>query len=205
MENNLTSTENIHSIDLLIGRTVIARTTANKLGRIHDLVVDPVKGELSGLSLRMADESLRLIDSREIYSFGADAVMVNTDDSAILIEESPLKAAPLAKNNLIGVKIITEGGKMLGQIANLYIHLAETSIFIYEVRSSILDKLLGHSMYFPASLGCALSEDKERLVVPDDVAEKAEHTLDALVARLFGTPTEKPMVTVRSRGRSEHV
>lgn len=201
MENPLTTTGNIHSIDLLIGRTVIARATANKLGQIHDLVVDPVKGELIGLSLRMADESLRLIDSREIYSFGADAVMVNTDDSAIPLEKSTLKAAPLAKNNLVGVKIITEGGKLLGQIANLYIHLAETSIFIYEVRSSILDKLLGHSMYFPASLGSALSEDRERLVVPDDTAGKADKTLDALVARLFGTPTHKPLVTVRTRSR----
>ena len=96
---------------------------------------------------------------------------------------------------------MTEGGKHLGQIANLYIHLGETSLFVYEVRSSLLDKLLGHTLYFPASCGVALSEDAARLVVSNDAAEKADHTLDALASRLFGSPEEQgPMIVVRSRG-----
>jgi uncharacterized protein YrrD len=197
----MTSNGNINSIDILIGRTVLSRSTANKIGQIHDLIVDPVKGELAGLSIRLPDESLRLIDNREIYSFGPDAVMINSDESAILVQDSPLKASPLAKSNLIGVKVITEGGKLLGQVTQVYVHLAETSLFVYEVRSSLLDKLLGHTLYFPASWGCALSVDATRLVVSNDAAEKADHTLDALVARLFGPPKEEgPVVVVRSRG-----
>jgi uncharacterized protein YrrD len=197
----MTSTGNINSIDLLIGSTVLSRSTANKIGQIHDLIVDPVKGELAGLSVQLSDESLRLVDYMEIYSFGPDAVMINSDESAIPMQDSPLKASPLAKNNLIGVKVITEGGKLLGQVAHVYIHLAETSLFIYEVRSSLLDKLLGQTLYFPASWGCALSEDATRLVVSNDAAEKADHTLDALAAHLFGPPREEgPVVVVRSRG-----
>jgi uncharacterized protein YrrD len=195
------STGNINSIDALIGRTVLSRSTANKIGQIHDLIVDPVKGELAGLSVQMPDESLRLIAYREIYSFGPDAVMINSDESAIPVQDSLLRASPLAKHNLIGVKVITEGGKLLGQVAHVYIHLAETSLFVYEVRSSLLDKLLGHTLYFPASWGCALSEDATRLVVSNDAAEKADHSLDALAARLFGPPKDKgPVVVVRSRG-----
>jgi uncharacterized protein YrrD len=126
--------------------------------------------------------------------------MINSDESAIPVQDSPLKALPLAKNHLTGVKVITEGGKVLGQIANVYIHLAETSLLVYEVRSSLLDKLLGHTLYFPASLGCALSEDGARLVVSNDTAENSDHTLDALAARLFGPPKdEDPVVIVRSR------
>ena len=197
----MASTEDVNSIDTLIGRTALSRATANKLGRIHDLIIDPVKGELKGIAVKWADESLRLIDCREIYSFGPDAVMVNSDESAVPAEDSPLKEAPLAKGNLIGVNVITEGGKLLGQIANLYVHLAVTSLLIYEVRSSLLDKLLGHTLYFPASWGRALSEDASRLVVSGDTAEKADHTLEALAARLFGGPKEdEPVVVVRSRG-----
>jgi uncharacterized protein YrrD len=197
----MTSTGNISSIDILIGRTVLSRSTANKIGQIHDLIVDPAKGELTGLSVQLPDESLRLVDCREIYSFGPDAVMVNSDESAIPLQDSPLKASPLAKNNLLGVKVITEGGKLLGQVTHVYIHLAETSLFVYEVRLSLLDKLLGHTLYFPASWGCALAEDATRLVVSNDAAEKADHTLDALAARLFGPPKDEgPVVVVRSRG-----
>ncbi|HYY55949.1 MAG TPA: PRC-barrel domain-containing protein [Pyrinomonadaceae bacterium] len=194
-------TYNVHTIDILIGRIVLSRATANKLGPIRDLVVEPSKGELAGLLVQMPDESLRLIDYREIYSFGPDAVMINSDESAIPAPDSPLKGLPLARGNLVGVKVITEGGKLLGNIANLYIHLAETSLLVYEVRSSLLDKLLGHALYFPASVGCALSEDAARIVVPNDTAEKADHALDALAARLFGPPKdEDPVVVVRSRG-----
>ncbi|HEV2914603.1 MAG TPA: hypothetical protein VGX92_15090 [Pyrinomonadaceae bacterium] len=197
----MTSATNLHTIDVLIGRIVLSRATANKLGPIRDLLVDPSKGELAGLAVRMPDESLRLVDAREIYSFGPDAVMINSDEAAIHAPDSPLKTLPLAKGNLIGVKVITEGGKLLGNIANLYIHLAETSLFVYEVRSSLLDKLLGHALFFPASVGCALSADAARIVVPNDTAEKADHTLDALAARLFGPPKdEDPVVVVRSRG-----
>jgi uncharacterized protein YrrD len=149
----------------------------------------------------MPDASLRLIDSSEIYSFGPDAVMINSDEAAMPAKDSPLNTLPLAKHQLIGANVITEGGKVLGQIVGVYIHLAETSMLIYEVRSSLLDKLLGHTLYFPASQGRALSEDAARLVVADDTEEKADHTLDALAARLFGPPKdEDPVVIVRSRG-----
>jgi uncharacterized protein YrrD len=196
----MTSAGLVNSIDFLIGRSVLARSTANKLGQIHDLIVDPVKGELSGLGVQAQGSGMRLIAYQEIYSFGPDAVMVNSDESAIPAADSPLKTLPLAKHNLIGIKVITEGGKVLGQITNVYIHLAETSLFIYEVRSSLLDKLLGHTLYFPASFGCALSADGARIVVSNDTAEKADHTLDELATRMFGPPKdEDPVVVVRSR------
>ena len=193
----------IRSIDFLIGKTILALETANKLGQINDLIVNPVKGELSGLSVQRPDQSLCLIDYREIHSFGADAVMVNNDSSVIPVEDSPLKASPLAKNTLTGVTIVTEGGKLLGQIANIYIHLApEESPLFYEVRSTLLDKLLGHTLYFPASWGSALSQDGTRLVVSDDTALKADKSLIALETRLFGPPVEPdPVVVVRSHGR----
>ncbi|HEX8145518.1 MAG TPA: hypothetical protein VF553_23315 [Pyrinomonadaceae bacterium] len=197
----MASTGSINSIAILIGRAIVSRATANKLGPIYDLVADPLKGELAGLAVQMPDQSLKLIDSRDIYSFGPDAVMINSDESAIHAQDSLLKGLPLAKNHLVGARVITEGGKVLGQIANVYIHLAETSLFFYEVRSSLLDKLLGHTLYFPASLGRALSQDGTRLVVSDDTGEQSDHTLEALAARLYGPPKdEDPVVIVRSRG-----
>ena len=197
----MTSTGQIKSIAVLMGKSILSRSTANKLGQIYDLIVDPVKGELGGLAVQMPDTSLRLIDYGEIFSFGPDAVMISSDDAAVPVQESSLKTLPLAKTNLMGARVITESGKLLGQIATIYIHLAETSPLFYEVRSSLLDKLLGHSLYFPASQGCALSEGDARLVVTDDTAEIANHTLSALETRLFGPPKEAdPLVVVRTRG-----
>jgi len=197
----MTYTSNIHSIDVLIGRAVVSRATANKLGQTRDLIVDAAKGELAGLVVQMPDESLRCVEYGEIFGFGPDAVMINSDESATPAQDSTLKALPLAKHNLVGANVVTESGKLLGQIANVYIRFAETLLLIYEVRSSILDKLLGHALYFPASQGRAMSEDLARIVVADDTSEKAGNSLEALAARLFGPPRqEDPVVIVRSRG-----
>lgn len=197
----MTGSGQIRTVEFLIGRVVLARETANKLGQIYDLIVDPLKGVLGGLAVRMPDQTLSLIDAREIYSFGVDAVMINSDSAALPVQESPLKESPLAKTVLTGAKVLTESGKLLGQIAHVYIRLApEESLLFYEVRSSLLDKLLGHSLFFPASWGRALSRDGKRLVVVDDTSEKADHTLHALETRLFGPPPDPdPVVIVRSR------
>ena len=132
------------------------------------------------------------------HSIGPDAVMVHSDQSLVSSDQSPIKAFPLAKNILIGVKVITEDGKLLGEISNVYVHLGESSLFIYEVRSSILDKLLGHGLYFPASLGCAFADDATRLVVSNNT-EKADRKLDTIVSRLFEPSASfTPQVIVRS-------
>jgi uncharacterized protein YrrD len=197
----MASTGNIHSIDILIGRAVLSRATANKLGQVHDLLVDVAKGVLAGIVVRMPDESLRLVDYNEIFSIGPDALMIKGDESAIPAQDSPLKVLPLARHNLIGVKVVTEGGKLVGQIANVYMRMVETLLLVYEVRSSILDKLLGHALFFPASQGRAISADLARIVVADDTAENADNALEALEARLFGPPKEEDtVVVVRSRG-----
>ncbi len=124
--------------------------------------------------------------------------MLHSDQSLVSSDQSPIKAFPLAKNNLIGVKVFTEDGKLLGEIANVYVHLGESSLFGYEVRSSILDKLLGHALYFPASFGCAFADDASRLVVSNDT-EKADRRLEAIVSRLFEPSASfTPQVVVRS-------
>src|SRR5260370_18731526 len=155
----------IEGIDVLIGRAVLSGESANELGHVYDLVVRPIKGELAGLSVQVFDQSQVMVRQDEIHSIGPDAVMVNTDQSLVALDQSPIKAFPLARNNLIGVEVITEDGKLLGEISNVYVHLGGSSLFIYEVRSSILDKLLGHALYFPASLGCAFADYAALLVV----------------------------------------
>src|SRR5258706_8891332 len=160
---------NIQGIEVLIGRPVLSVDSANNLGEVYDLIVHPTKGELIGLCIQNSDQSLFLVEQDQIHSIGPDAVMVQSDGALVPADQSPLKALPLAKNNLAGIKVFTEDGKSLGEIANIYFHLEmNLGVFIYEVRSSILDKLLGHSLYFPASLGCALAEDATRLVVSNE-------------------------------------
>lgn len=197
----MSGTGNVYPVDTFVGRTVLSRASANKLGQLHDLIVDPVEGSLAGIAVNTSGGSLQYVEASEIYSIGPDAVMLNSDRSALPPESSPVREMPLALNKLGGAEVITEGGKVLGQVANIFIHLTEQPVLLYEVRSSILDKLLGHSQFFPASQASAFSSNDARLVVANDTAEKADNSLAALVARLFGPPKEAdPVVVIRSRG-----
>ena len=196
-----TSPDNINSIDVLVGRTVLSRLTANEIGHVYDLLVDPAEGELSGLVVQLPDESLRLVDSQDVSGFGPDAVMIDSEESAVLLTSSPLKGLPGVKGELLGAKVITDTGKVLGQVAKVYLHIAQPSLFIYEIRSSILDKLLGHSLYIPGSAGRAFSSEAMRLIVSDEAVEHAGYSLDDLANQMFEPPSaEGPMVIVRSRG-----
>jgi uncharacterized protein YrrD len=193
------TTSKIQQISALIGRPVVSVETANELGHVYDLIVHPTRGEMVGLSVQSSEENTLLVSRDDIHSVGLSAVMVKSDQSLCSTEQSPLAEFPLAKNTLIGVSVITEDGKLLGEIANVYFYSDETSaIFIYEVRSSILDKLLGHGLYFPASQGSAFADDASRLVVSSDT-ENADHKLDAIASRLFSpSGSFAPQVVVRS-------
>ena len=174
--------KNIVSINTLIGKTILSRSTGNKLGQVQDLFVDPIKGLLLGLTIQMSNNGVGGIGYNEIYSFGQDAVMVNTDESVQPLADGWLQNHSHAKH-LIGTKIITDGGKLLGQIANVYIQLAPLPLVIYEVRESLLDKLLGRGFFIPASVGSALSDDAERIVIPSDTTLNAASSLEALTAQ----------------------
>src|SRR4029079_1836720 len=97
-----------------------------------------------------------LVSVLDVQGIGPAAVMLEGEHSLVLADASPLKTLPRAKQNLIGVKVITEQGLLLGEITNLYLCIDHRPAFIYEVRSSLFDKLLGRAFYFAASLAPAI-------------------------------------------------
>jgi uncharacterized protein YrrD len=200
--------DSIQKIGQVIGRSVVSLQTANKLGEIHDLLLDPQSGRLAGFSIKRPDDSYALVANEEIHGIGPDAVMINRDESLLAADQSPLKGLPLIKHELVGVKVITDSGHLMGTVADIFIHLSETPTFIYEVRSSIFDKLLGHAFYFPASVGCVLSHDRTALVVSGN-PETMDRKLNTVTRRLIGNfevGTYQPgrvQISVRSHVDSE--
>jgi len=193
-------------IDKLIGRAVVSLETANQMGTITDLLIDPLSGELAGLAVkRKADTSDTLVSMLDVHGMGPDAIIVKGDESLVLADASPLATLPRAMADLVNVKVLSEHGHLLGSIANLFLCFDKRPVFIYEVRSSLIDKLLGRAFYFAASLGCAFSDDQSALVVTAEPAEM-DHRVEAAVERLLGvfTPvSQAPMFTVQVRTHAE--
>jgi uncharacterized protein YrrD len=157
-------------ISSLAGMTVLSLSTGNKLGEIADLFIDPINGVLLGVELSLKGGGTAGLRQEDIYSFGRDAVMAKSDQSLAAVDSGMLEGGRDA-TELIGTKIITESGDLLGQITNVFITLKPPPRILYEARQSLLDKLLGREFFVPASLGHALSDDSARLVVPDITTE----------------------------------
>jgi uncharacterized protein YrrD len=194
---------NIQNITTVIGRTVISVNSANKIGKVSDFAINPESGELVGLAVQKLDNDYGLVDFSNIHSIGPDAVMIEGDQFLLPPDQSPIKGCPLAQNELIGVKIITEEGQSMGKISKIFMQMVDKPVFVYEVSASIFDALLGHPFYFPASLARAYSDDGTSLVVAN-VPEKIDRRLEAVAKRLAGTYGQEypqpgmPQITVRS-------
>ena len=189
----------VHTVDSLVGKTLLSRSSGNKIGEIGDLIVEPIEGQLLGLAVTPHEGESGVVDSRKIHSFGKDAVMINDDHSVNALQDSSLSKYPRAKKNLIGAKIITEGGKLLGEIANVILLTGPSpASIIYEVRESLLDKLLRRAVFIPASYGLAVSDNTERFIVPDDVMEYATDNIDEMMSH-FDQPSIEGKTVVRGR------
>jgi uncharacterized protein YrrD len=197
--------DNVENTQKLIGREVVSLETANKLGRVADLLVDTLTGQLAGLSVRRPDHTIALASVLDVHSIGRDAVVVEHDQSLVLAEASPLSALPKAKEDLTRVKVMTDGGQHLGSISNLFLCIDRRPTFIYEVRSSFFEALLGRAWYFAASLGCAVSADGASLVVtagPEQMHDRLEGAAERVLGP-YRLPQQASVVRVEVRTHAD--
>ena len=186
--------ENVENIHKLVGREVVSLETANKLGRVSDVLVDTLSGQLAGIAVRRPDSTIALASILDFHSIGPDAVVVENDQSLVLRDASPLNVLAKAKEDLIGVKVMTHQGQNLGSISNLFLCVdRRRPVFVYEVRSSFFNALLGRASYFAASLGCARSDDGAFLVVNAEADQMSDHLADAAerVLGVYRTPLQR--------------
>ena len=170
----------VQPVSGLVGRPVLSLSTGNKLGTVSDVFIDALSGLIVGFSASTVDGSTAAISFDAVHSFGGDAIMATSDSSMTSADEKTFAGYPTFRD-LTGTKIITESGQLLGHIAGLYVTGSLEPVVFYEVRESLFDALLGRHRFIYASAGHALSDDKERLIVPDEAAEAASPTIDELL------------------------
>ena len=167
-------------VDTLIGRSVLSLSSGNVLGTIRDVFIDPLNGVLVGFTLASADGLTTQLTYDQVHSFGRDAIMVSSDDSVTPTENGFTEMFPHVRE-LVGTKIISDSGNGLGHISNLYVTVSAPPIVIYEIQESLLDKLLGRRLYILTSMAHALSDDRQRLIVPDETSESAATSIEKLL------------------------
>lgn len=184
--------------DSLKGMAVLSLASGNKIGRVEELFLYPENGTLSGLSLA-AGSDVMFVPHHHIHSFGQDAIMVQDEQSLAPVEA--FEGVGRNINKIFGARVISEAGYVLGSVSQIYVTLKPPPAAIFEVSKSVFHKFFGRVLYIPASAGHALSDDSQRLVIPDSAAKTAVRDIRAaleqgVVVRSFDAAAEPRPVAV---------
>lgn len=157
----------------LKGKAVVALDTAEKIGEVGGIYIRPEEKRIVGIRLRspqFSDEMAISISS--IRNIGEDAVTI---PSASLLQH-PSGVAELSGvpdfDQLRGARVVTESGKLLGNISNVYLDPETHEVDGYELGGGLWDTLTQNRPSFEAQRGMRFGKDI--LVVPDAVEGQLE-------------------------------
>ena len=164
----------------LIARPVVSRESGDNLGRVHDLLVDTSNGTLKGFAVTRYDGSCALTDFRDVVAVGAE-ILVKRDESLVWAEASPLNSILRARRDLVGRKVTTAEGRMLGRLADVVVCGTGDRFIIYKAYHSIWARLNGEAFYFTGGLLPKPAVRTQVLTVAGDSVE-LHRRLEAAVA-----------------------
>ena len=153
----------------LINRLVLDRRTAEELGRIDHLWLNPKLHQVMGFTCKSGFLGGRKYSFtwRQIESIGADSIMVN-----FKVEEfaDPKKSEDIFP--LLGHELWTESGNKVGKIVD-YLLVPETGVVVnYLFTSSGWYGILNVVYLLP--INCISSIGGKRLIVPNTAVEKPQ-------------------------------
>jgi uncharacterized protein YrrD len=173
----------------LLGRSVIDMEAAERLGRIREIIVQRDGERLAGFIVVHGETIVgsggkrRMIPASAVYSIGPDALTVRGSRMHDLAELDNLPRM----SDIIGHKMVTRSGRLLGVIGDMLINGADGSIVGFIVGEGVRNKL--ENIFNPqrprvhgyVRADADLHVGKELIVVPDDAlieGEPAAHERD---------------------------
>jgi uncharacterized protein YrrD len=160
----------------LIGRAVIDMEAAERLGKIKEIIVQGDGERVAGFSVVHGETIVgsggkrRMIPASAVYSIGPDAMTVRGNSMQELAELDNLPRM----SDIIGHKMVTQSGRLLGVIDDMLINRADGTIIGFVVGEGVRNKL--ESIFNPqrprthgyVRADADLHVGKDLIVVPDD-------------------------------------
>lgn len=149
----------------IIGLKLITITDGKEITTIKDVVYDPQAHKVKAL---LIDEGGWLSDAKivlvqDIHKVGEDAVIIQSENVIKKASEVSERIASIAKDSqfLTNTKIVSEDGKDLGKISDIYFELPSGNVIEFEVSQGLKD----------------LSSGKKRIKVSDIITIGEDATI----------------------------
>src|SRR5215467_13398713 len=167
----------------LVGRAAIDMEAAERLGRIKEIIVQRDGERVAGFVVMHGETIVgtggtrQMVPASAVYSIGPDAVTVR--GPAIKERLTELDNLP-RMSDIVGHKMITRSGRLLGVIDDMLINGADGTIVGFVVGEGVRNKL--QNIFNPqrsrvhgyVRADANLHVGKELIVVPDDALIEGE-------------------------------
>jgi uncharacterized protein YrrD len=187
----------------LVGRAVIDMEAAERLGKIREIIVQRDGERVAGFVIVHGETIVgsggkrRVIPASAVHSIGPDAMTVRGSSMQELAELDNLPRM----SDIIGHKMITQSGRLLGVIDDMLINRADGTIVGFVVGEGVRTKL--ENIFNPqrsrthgyVRADADLQVGKELIVVPDDAlieGEPSVHEGDQKPITKTGGPDSHP-------------
>jgi len=166
----------------LIGRAVIDMEAAERLGKIKEIIVQRDGERVAGFVVGHGETLVgtggkrRMIPASAVHSIGPDAMTVR---GSAIQELAELDNLP-RMSDIIGHKMVTQSGRLLGVIDDMLINRADGTIIGFVVGEGVRNKL--ENIFNPqrsrvhgyVRADANLHVGKELIIVPDDALIEGE-------------------------------
>jgi uncharacterized protein YrrD len=134
----------------LRGLAVVSIAEATKEGTVQDVVLEPNRRRMAGLSVRpTGGGNDKALSVKDLHSVGRDAITIR--DAEALREEPPARGnGEVYLSRLKGMKAMTDTGQIIGTIAEVEIDPTNFAIIGYELSTGVISDLTGNRRKLPA-------------------------------------------------------
>ncbi|RXI98418.1 photosystem reaction center subunit H [Anaerobacillus alkaliphilus] len=120
----------------IIGLPIISINDGKELGTVKSLVVNPDQGTVDFITIHHEDwqVSVKAIPFKKVIGVGDYALTVESEMNIIDLTEIPIANQLVTKNiKVIGARMMTKKGQLLGQVTELYVNDDNGSIVSLEL------------------------------------------------------------------------
>ena len=172
----------------IVGQSVVSYSDGRKLDSVKDVLLGETNTSIVAL---LVDEggllsSSRVVPMEEVHSFGRDAVVITGSEAVVSASADPEVKAIINRNDkLLGKRVMTNTGDLLGTISDMYFQERTGQIAGFEVSGGVLGDIARGTSYL------ALEEIEnigpDVIFVRPEVSDKLEGQVGGLQGALDET------------------
>lgn len=160
----------MQKVSEVIGRAVVSSEGGERIGRVSDVLLDPGSRRVVGLVLAggvfKSEHVLRYAD---VQTLGRDAVIARGSDGVLDAEAWRLQGVEaLRASTLTHKRVLTTGGRHLGEIDEVFVDDQTGAVEAFEVRGSMLGGLRHTRSRLARGDGITIGTDA--VLVPEELA-----------------------------------